>query len=311
MAQNNTSRPIPPRRLALEACKADDVSLMAQAILLASSPESRDTVQEVIRASLRRSVASSATRVLSYLLDDQGADVSAISGGTIASVSSEESVEPSREVLEILLAHGWDIDSRDRNIGWPLLWYAVRYPDLLAWCLAHGASVYLPGDTPPRDANGIGQVPRISLLEYVAEAGTVATFELLRARGAPFHRRTLHRAVEYAAIYAPPYDSARTSRFEERMDMVRHLVDTLGLDVNAEDGWPGKPYATPLYYVASYNNGKDASELIWFLLDHGADPNYVYTFRGEKVSSVLEQAEANRYTRFLEAVQEWQTRKHQ
>jgi hypothetical protein len=305
--QTNTSQPIYPVRLSIEACKTDDVSLMAQAISIASSPESCDTVQEVIRTGLRRSAARGATRVLSYLLD-QGADVSTITAGTI--VSSRELVEPSREVLEILIAHGWDIDNRGDDKGWPLLWYVVRYPDLLAWCLAHGASVYLPGDTPLRNTNGIGCEPRLSLLELAAEEGTVATFELLRARGAPLGRRTLHVAVEHAAIHAPPYDSVRTALFEERMDMVRHLVDMVGLDVDAEECWPGKSCATPLCYVASYNSGKDARELIWFLLDRGADPNRAFTLGGDRALSALEQAQRIRNTRFLEAVQEWQARQH-
>jgi hypothetical protein len=273
----------------------DDVSLMAQAISIASNPESRNTVQEVIQNGLRRSVARSATRVLSYLLD-QGAEVSTITAGAI--MSKEELVEPSREVLEILIAHGWDINSRGPDsTDWPLLWCVTRYPDLLEWCLAHGASVDLPGDTPP-------------VLEIAAAEGSVATFELLRARGAPLGRRTLHRAVEQAAIYVPSGDSVRTALFEQRMDMVRHLVDIVGLDVNAVEPWPGKFCSTPLCYVAPRNN-KDAKELIWFLLDRGADPNRAGPLLGDiRVPSALEHAQSCRNTRFLEAVREWQSLQH-
>lgn len=107
--QTNASRPINPLPLTFEACKTDDVSLMAQAISIASSPGSRNTVQEIIQTGLRRSVARGATRVLPYLLD-QGADISTITAGSI--VNKEELVEPSYEVLEILIARDWDIDSR-------------------------------------------------------------------------------------------------------------------------------------------------------------------------------------------------------
>jgi hypothetical protein len=253
-------------------------------------------VQEVIQNGLRRSVARSATRVLSYLLD-QGADISTITAGTI--MSKDELVKPSREVLEILIAHGWDIDSRGADsTNWPLPWYVIRYPDLLVWCLANGASVDLPGDIPP-------------VLEIAAAEGTVVSFELLRARGASLGRRTLHRAVEQAAIYAPADDnSVLTALFEQRMDMVRHLVDIVGLDVNAEELCPGKFCRTPLCYVACRNDGKDARELIWFLLDRGADPNSVGPLVGNIRAPSAQHAQSSRNTRFQEAVKEWQARQH-
>jgi hypothetical protein len=328
MAQTQTTiKPaIYPARLTIEACKNDDVSLMAQAISMASNPESRNTVQDVIKAGLRRSLRRAAPRVLSYVLS-HGADVSIVDASMI--MNSDELAEPSREVLEILIAHGWDINARRDGTSWPLLWYALSYPDLVAWCLAQGASVYLPGDTPPRDAKGIGRVPRQSLLECAATTATVATFELLRAKGAPLYRRTLHRAVEYAAIHSPLYEPPRDpirdvtfkertdmvlgfTLFKERMAMVRHLVDVLGFDVNSEEGWPGKCRATPLFYVANYKNLKDVRELVWFLLDRGADPNRASTMNEGKIliPSAFEQAQTTHNTCFLEAIKEWQGRSH-
>lgn len=117
--QTNASRPIRPLALCFQACKTDDVSLMAQAISIADKPESRNTVQEVIQKGLRSSVRRGATQVLSYLLD-QGAEISTITAGAI--MNTEELVKPSREVLEILIARGWDINSRGPNCNdWPLL----------------------------------------------------------------------------------------------------------------------------------------------------------------------------------------------
>jgi hypothetical protein len=159
--------------------------------------------------------------------------------------------------------------------------------------------VDLPGDIPP-------------VLEIAAAEGIVATFELLRARGAPIGRRTLHQAVEQAAIYASSDDgSVRTEPFEQRMDMVRHLVDIVGLNVNADGLWPGKFCSTPLSYVASRNDSKDARELIWFLLDRGADPDRAGPLVGDiRPPSALEHAQSSRNTRFLEAVREWQAQQH-
>jgi predicted type IV restriction endonuclease len=85
---------------------------MAQAISIADKPESRNTVQEVIQKGLRSSVRRGATQVLSYLLD-QGAEISTITAGAI--MNTEELVKSSREVLEILIARGWDINSWGPN----------------------------------------------------------------------------------------------------------------------------------------------------------------------------------------------------
>lgn len=93
--------------------------------------------------------------------------------------------------------------------------------------------------------------------------------------------------------------------------MVRHLVDIVGLDINAEELWPGKFCSTPLCYVASRNDGKDARELIWFLLDRGADPNRARPLVGDiRFPSALEYAQSSCNMRFLEAVKEWQARRH-
>lgn len=294
MAQTQTdaSRSIRPLELCFQACKTDDVSLMAQAISIADKPKSRYTVQEVIQKGLRSSARRGATQVLSYLLD-QGADVSMLTAGEI--MNREELVKPSREVLELLIARGWDINSRGPNCNqWPLLWFVTRHPDLVEWCLAHGASVDVPGDIRP-------------VLEIAAGSGSVATFELLRARGAPLGRLTLHEAVMQAFIHAPSDNSIRDARFEQRMDMVKHLVDIVGLDVNAVEPWPGNWCSTPLCYAAFCNYQKDAKELIWFLLDRGADPNRTGPLDGEIIlPSAIESAQCCGNTRFLEAVREWQ-----
>lgn len=307
-AQNANNAAVHPARLTIEACKNDDVSLMALAISLASRAESRNTVQEVIQAGLNRSLSRTAPRILSYLLD-HGADVGTVYPNVIG--PREGPGRPSLEMLEMLVAHGWDVDARRERTSRPLLWDVLRHPDLVQWCLAQGASVHLPGDTPPRDASGVArQTARESLLVCAAREATVATFELLRARGAPLEQRALHEAAEAAAICAPPCGSAADALFRERVDMVRHLVDVAGLDVNSQEAWPGKCRGTPLYYIASRNNGKDARDVIWFLLDRGADPDLGSTMGELQIASANKEAEMHSNTRFLEAVQEWRDRQH-
>lgn len=310
---------IPWEKLTLQgkACRADDLSLMAQALAEAAKPESRTTVQRALQSGLRTALRRNALKVLSYLFDN-GADVSQVSPGWLFD-DDDLLAKPSLEALEMLLAHGWDIDSRPSRIDWPLLWSVVRYHDLVEWCLDHGASVYLPGDTPPRDARGIGQVPRITLLEAAAKSGLVPTFKLLREKGAPFHVGVLHIAVEQAIYLAPPYNGSAdpsTSNvwFNERMDMIRYLVDEVGIDVNTNWWRPGQAGATPMDRVA-YRSGDsmDVRELVWFLLDRGADLNHASVskdnyFGDTSYLSPLEMAQTGRRKRCLEAIQQWQER---
>ena len=173
--------------------------------------------------------------MLSYLLD-RGADVGTLSASDIIP-THDDSVKPSHEVLEILIAHGWDVNTQGpRHTSWPLLWQVVRYPEVVTWCLNHGASVDIPDDPPRVNTDGTysrTDLPRPPILGMAASSGTVETFELLRSRGAPLDPRTLHLAVERAALHAPRGASDRSAPYTRRMVMVRHLVDVAELDVNA------------------------------------------------------------------------------
>lgn len=82
----------------------------------------------------------------------------------------------------------------------------------------------MPGDTPPRAADGdIGKLPRITLLESAAGDGSVATFKLLREKGAPFHPRVLHAAVERAVVHAPFFDSSSSHRRDQFSDLTTEI----------------------------------------------------------------------------------------
>ena len=83
------------------------------------------------------------------------------------------------------------------------------------------------------------------------------------------------------------------------MAMVRHLLDVVGLDVNAPDQPLGSEVlprhsGTPICYIPdSTMLVRDTRELTWLLLDRGADP-----------TPALEIAKVE-YPKFAEDVEAW------
>jgi hypothetical protein len=311
--QSTAGRSSNPMTLCIEACKADDVSLMEQAISIASKSNSSHAVQDVVQRGLRRSAARGAVHVLNYLVDHpHGADVAALSASDI--MVNDDMAKPSQEILEILVAHGWDINTQGpgKITSWPLLWHVVEYPDLVRWCLDHGARVDIP-DNPPQVKDGVQSrtgVPPPTILGMAASSGSVETFELLRAKGAPLDPRTLHRAVEQATILAPKEGSEPSSFYTHRMDMVRHLVDVVKLDVNAVQHQLGRQCSTPLCIVAGRPTNQIFRELVYFLLDRGADPNLnCKTQEDTNWPSAIACAQSCGNMRFLQAVKDWQAEK--
>ena len=301
--QSTAGRSSNPMALCIEACKADDVSLMEQAISIASKSTSRHAVQDVAQRGIKRSAARGAVHVLNYLVDHpHGADVVALSALDI--MANDVMAKPSLEIFEILVAHGWDINTQgpDKITSWPLLWYVVEYPDLVRWCLDHGARVDIP-DNPPK-------VGPSTILGMAASLGSVETFELLRAKGASLDPRTLHHAVEKATILAPKEGSEPSSFYTHRMDMVRHLVDVVKLDVNAVQHQLGRQCSTPLCIVAGRPTNQIFRELIYFLLDRGADPNLNCKTQGDtNWPSAIACAQSSGNMRFLQAIKDWQAEK--
>ena len=184
-------------------------------------------------------------------------------------------------------------------------------PGMVAWCLDHGASV-IPSDE-DWERYGVIQGPRYCdpILDAAAAHGDIATFELLRLKGAPLGQRTLHRAVEVAGFgpkRAEDPEKLSEKQREDRakharhMDMVYHLLDVLKLDVNAPDRAPGdtrgmsSAYGTPICYISgSFRPDLETCELTWLLLDRGADP-----------APALKDAEG--HAPFLEDVKAWKSR---
>lgn len=296
-----------PRQILLTACQNDDVSLVSQALSLASAPDSQETVEELLSRAVTVSIRRRAAKVLTHVLE-HGAEVPAYSGLNVE--------DPSTEILQVLLDHGWDINAR-RFKDQPLLWEVVHDGDLVTWCLDHGATTVPKDlgltDEDERREDGYGCAP---LLEKAAVQSTVATFELLRSKGAQLGRRALHFAAR-AAInsgnggeeQSEMPDKERARLHSERMAMVIHLVDKLGVDPNTLDqptGWMlGNHWGTPLCYVAVSNPNWDCSEVVNFLLKRGADPGLVIEPAG---CDAVELAKRSRNQRFLDLAAEWKAK---
>ncbi|CAG8974342.1 hypothetical protein HYALB_00006190 [Hymenoscyphus albidus] len=243
-----------PAQLLIEACKTDDLSIFLEALSLAPSK------QDFISSAVTKYIRKNATKILSYALD-HGGEVP-----TNGCFPTEQDVAPSTEILEILLSHGWDINAR--TIGdTPFLWYAV--------CFSH--------EPPSRDARGSvkDEFGCPSILEKAAANATVETFELLRSKGAKLSRRTLHfaAAATYKSRVSDEYtESSTEEKFSQRLAMVKHLIETIGIDPNALDqpvGYTlGNHWGTPLCYVAKRlaNPKWNTEEVVRYLLSKGADP---------------------------------------
>lgn len=293
-----------------EACETDNVAILADALTPVDSKTKYTPaeVDEKLPGALNTAIRDNASNVVSYLLS-HGANVGMVRPGSISSGGF------SLPMMEGLLERGWDINTRDtrtRDTGkWrgfgdekPLLWLAVSSkPELVQWCLDHGAIAVLKDQGPPildsGDANMDYWYACPPILEFAAQRGTVALFERLRSLGAPLGPRTLHRAVAECILSDDQQSETDLQRFEQRKHMVRHLVGMVGLDVNQRDqpeGWRlGNFIGTPLDYVDYRTaNNRDCTWVLSFLLDHGADV---------KSAELIAEKEGN--SRFAASLKQW------
>jgi hypothetical protein len=329
------------RDLAEKACETDDTTLFDEAASLIAQ-EDLDLFHKLIT---RVAIRNNALAILGRLLDR------GVSFKTLWPTDVVRECDVSIPTLEYLLVHGWDINYRLEDQGYcnarPFMWHVVDRIDLVKWCLDHGASVHPRGQEPlSKDVLTLSQRRCDQILEVVAERGSIATFELLRSKGAPLGWRPLHLAVEYATygheeqtenatddderictdqsgkVLEDHDDKESRAEHDEKkrdamynkkiiwpghdrlMEMVRHLIDVVGFDVNAPDQPAGCRYGsspgrngTPICYIpGSGMLERDTRELTWMLLDRGADP-----------APALKWAVVCDYPKFAEDVEAWKT----
>ncbi|KAH7310593.1 ankyrin repeat-containing domain protein [Stachybotrys elegans] len=213
-------------------------------------------------------------------LADQEAPVAALRHSTVAH-------NVSVPLLEALTSRGYDFEQEvDRQDmaegGMTLIYYpnVLKNEEAVRWLVEHGARLDR-GETSYRITP---QPP--TLLEQAVMYASLPTIQLLHSKGAKVGRRTLHLAVAMAAtVKADPsapddwagYDLTKKSAdTRKRMgEVLPYLVDTMGLDVNADDfegeRRPPGHYGTPLRYAAE----QGATKLINWLISKGADPRQV------------------------------------
>lgn len=315
-------------RLCLEACRLDDVSLINQALSLTTSSSDSRLTDEILHKALDSCIAHNAAQVLRFLIE-RGVSVRELAVARSGHI-------PSCLILDILLAQGWDINFHTKR-DLPFLWHVLGDASLVSWCLDRGAST-----VPTSQSNALPEpqsrrraIPPIT--ETAAAEGTVATFDLLRSHGAPLGQRALHMAAEAASrsiahrtsttttsashsdatpqqpqASAPAQDPAQT--LVDRLAMVAHLLDDLGLNSNAPDqppGWMlGNHWGRPLHYVV-HAGGRGCKMVTWLLLDRGADPDLPSSdHEGGSALDLAAQDHGNGVFNpvFIEAVSSWRSR---
>lgn len=87
-----------------------------------------------------------------------------------------------------------------------------------------------PDDTP---SEFIGRMP---ILQYAAAVADIATFGLPRGQGAPLYYDygVLPSAAMAANSYVPESSDNTSTKYQQRMDMVRHILGVVGRYVNSK-----------------------------------------------------------------------------
>lgn len=244
-----------PYSLITQGCHENNIAQVLSGIQAASSNDTHKD-SDILSWSLRRAVYHGQPDIVRYLIEREGAQMDSLSPAFV-------SVSPSIALLQILFDHGWDINQCPEGGlggGKSLLQLVCSNESLVHWCLDHGASV----ENPHPDSY---KCP--PLLELVTGGGTLHIFTLLRSWGAQLGPRTLHRAARTAGSL-----SSNDERLATRMAIVEHLVDDVGLDVNAMDTEGQMPnyWGTPLNYAVHAAQSGNGDEVVRFLLDQGANP---------------------------------------
>ncbi|KAL6716619.1 hypothetical protein ACLMJK_006187 [Lecanora helva] len=261
-----------PREMLFVSIRNDDIENFRTAF---------DTLQHSRRGfsaeeALALAIKKASVPIVKYLLEQEKTPVAGLQPYRVWMAVSRASEDEDRgkkeqnaiRVWQTLFEHGWDVNCREssesqNSNGDRLLTMVCDSENLVNWLLSHGAVA-----ADPPDLDSFSTPP---ILERVASTGSISTFRLLRDNGAQITQRLLHRAVQSAAY------SGDRETFEERMKMVRFLVEDLGCDVNAMDVVEGQQlpnhWGTPAAYAmqTGYQPADQKVELIKYLLEKGAD----------------------------------------
>ncbi|KAH7166412.1 hypothetical protein EDB81DRAFT_918834 [Dactylonectria macrodidyma] len=303
------------RRMINEAIRENSLARLIAALETVKD-NSPSSLQQLLPSALGQCIRRGSIDLVRYLLEHEQAPITSLSPLAI-------SENPSIALIELLLAHGWDINQAEDG---GLLGQARKLIDLVCndgqlirWLVEHGARV-TDGEI---DDYALFPQPA-PLLETCAVRGSVTSFRYLQEKGALLGRRALHRAAGEAAAFGTDpfidsqegYDVETCCEVEdegssgyarmrkERAEMLIFLVDEMKLDVNAMDSatpHPAYHWGTPLCYAAVKENG--AGVVSW-LLERGAKPT-VKTAQNVADADAEELAKAMRCEENARILREW------
>ena len=301
-----------PYHLVHAARAENSLPKLVHAVEVARTTLSDAKFQGFLNRALQMVVRNGCPTLTAYLLDNQHAQMSCLNLHHIAG-------KPSVELLELLLSHGWDVNHAPppspTQQGRRLIDHVCRDEKLVRWLVEHGATVdhgecedTLDAWPPP-------------LLQTCALVGSVSTFKLLQSKGARLGKKTLHVAVSQAAsdgadpaatspaVVEGQEESELDQRRRRVAEMLRFLVDEVGLDVNGMDtDTPMYRFhdGTPLNYAAKHKSGV---AVVRWLLSKGADPT-IPNLSGEVSHWSAEQfAKAYECNEVLRVLREWKESK--
>ncbi|KAF2703718.1 hypothetical protein K504DRAFT_363610, partial [Pleomassaria siparia CBS 279.74] len=265
------------QELLMKAIKEDAVELLKPGLEFARSSK-RVPFPVRVGSLMRAAVDAKSHAVLTYLLDYEDAQPSEI---LVSRISQYGSIG----LFEILLAHGWDIDSQDRD-GRRFVDHSCHDETLVRWLVQRGAVV---DNGKQEEDPGSEIVPPRPVLQTCAARGSLSTFKFLQSQGAKLGRRSLHLAAQVGARNSAdpgnncqnsrPWEIAREDDSDEvkkdradSEDILRYLLDDLGLDVNSLDTdiLKGVFYSGTAINYASWQNR--STLVVQWLLQRGADP---------------------------------------
>jgi len=207
--------------------------------------------------------ATFSLKMVKFLIE-RGAD---INGGPWPALHTAISRAKNRDMAELLIQHGADVNAKDAS-GHTPLYYAILYiddSDFINLLIANGADVNTKnrgGETPlhiEAQASRMGFVTQAGRMELATQAGRTEAAKLLLEAGANINCRDdrgqtpLHRMLDNRVRVS--------SRYPPSKDMAELLL-VKGADVNLKD----KDGRTPLHLAAE---SADA-DIVELLLDKGA-----------------------------------------